>query len=175
MTKIDTLLAEYAASHTNPINKWIHRIAVPIIAVDMLGLAHALPHSLLFGSAAPSLASVVAALAFVYYLRLSPALAAGMGVAMIFSLAILSAAHSALASAFVPVLAVIFAVAWAAQFYGHAVEGKRPSFLRDLQFLLIGPLWLLDDVYRRVGWSAPASSGGETESGSERCVHGGVA
>src|SRR5206468_12835057 len=44
---------------------------------------------------------------------------------------------------------VIFAVAWIGQFVGHAVEGKRPSFFRDLQFLLIGPLWLLAAAYRR--------------------------
>src|SRR5207245_4619633 len=35
----------------------------------------------------------------------------------------------------------IFAVAWIGQFIGHAIEGKRPSFFKDLQFLLIGPLW----------------------------------
>ena len=44
---------------------------------------------------------------------------------------------------------VIFIVAWIGQFVGHAVEGKRPSFFKDLQFLLIGPLWLLAAAYRR--------------------------
>ena len=39
----------------------------------------------------------------------------------------------------------------ASQFIGHAVEGKRPSFFKDLQFLLIGPIWLLSNLYRRVG------------------------
>ena len=38
---------------------------------------------------------------------------------------------------------VIFIVAWIGQFYGHKVEGKKPSFIKDLQFLLIGPLWVL--------------------------------
>jgi len=32
------------------------------------------------------------------------------------------------------------------------VEGKKPSFLEDLQFLLIGPLWLLHFVYRHLNW-----------------------
>ena len=40
-------------------------------------------------------------------------------------------------------------IAWIGQFVGHAVEGKRPSFFKDLQFLLIGPLWLLAAAYRR--------------------------
>ena len=42
-------------------------------------------------------------------------------------------------------------VAWAGQFYGHMSEGKRPSFFKDVQFLMIGPLWLLSFVYRRLG------------------------
>ena len=46
---------------------------------------------------------------------------------------------------------VIFVVAWIGQFIGHALEGRRPSFFKDLQFLLIGPLWLLGFVYRRLG------------------------
>ena len=45
----------------------------------------------------------------------------------------------------------IFVVAWIGQFVGHAVEGRRPSFFKDLQFLLIGPLWLLSFAYRRLG------------------------
>jgi uncharacterized membrane protein YGL010W len=46
---------------------------------------------------------------------------------------------------------VLFVLAWIGQFVGHAIEGKRPSFIKDLQFLLIGPMWLLADVYRRLG------------------------
>jgi uncharacterized membrane protein YGL010W len=46
---------------------------------------------------------------------------------------------------------VLFIVAWIGQFIGHAIEGRRPSFFKDLQFLLIGPLWLLADLYRRIG------------------------
>jgi uncharacterized membrane protein YGL010W len=45
----------------------------------------------------------------------------------------------------------LFVVAWVGQFVGHAIEGKRPSFFKDVQFLMIGPLWLLADVYRRLG------------------------
>jgi len=46
---------------------------------------------------------------------------------------------------------VIFVVAWIGQFVGHLAEGKRPSFFRDLQFLMIGPLWLLSGLYDRLG------------------------
>jgi uncharacterized membrane protein YGL010W len=45
----------------------------------------------------------------------------------------------------------LFVLAWIGQFVGHAIEGKRPSFFKDVQFLMIGPLWLAADVYRRLG------------------------
>jgi len=35
---------------------------------------------------------------------------------------------------------IIFILAWIGQFYGHKIEGAKPSFLKDLEFLLIGPL-----------------------------------
>jgi uncharacterized membrane protein YGL010W len=41
---------------------------------------------------------------------------------------------------------LIFVVAWVGQFYGHHIEGKKPSFLKDLQFLLIGPAWVLEKL-----------------------------
>ena len=46
----------------------------------------------------------------------------------------------------------IFVVAWIGQFIGHHVEGKKPSFFQDVQFLLIGPVWLMGFVFRRLGW-----------------------
>jgi uncharacterized membrane protein YGL010W len=46
---------------------------------------------------------------------------------------------------------VVFAVAWIGQFVGHGIEGRKPSFLEDVKFLLIGPAWLLGDLYRRLG------------------------
>jgi uncharacterized membrane protein YGL010W len=45
----------------------------------------------------------------------------------------------------------LFVVAWIGQFIGHKIEGKKPSFFKDVQFLLIGPAWLLSKVYRKAG------------------------
>ncbi len=152
MRTIDEWLDEYGESHRNPVNKTIHRVAVPIIALDMLGLAHAIPTEALLGPGAPNAAGVaVAVVSLAYYARLSPALAAGMAVLAALGLAALAAAQALLGAAFVPALIAVFVGAWAAQFYGHSVEGKKPSFVRDLQFLMIGPLWLLADAYRRLG------------------------
>ena len=46
---------------------------------------------------------------------------------------------------------IIFIVSWIGQFIGHKIEGKKPSFFQDIQFLLIGPLWLLSFVYNKIG------------------------
>ncbi|GAA3996382.1 hypothetical protein GCM10022408_03730 [Hymenobacter fastidiosus] len=46
---------------------------------------------------------------------------------------------------------IVFGLAWVGQLWGHKVEGQKPDFLKDLQFLLIGPLWRLPFVYRALG------------------------
>ena len=45
----------------------------------------------------------------------------------------------------------IFVGAWIGQFIGHKIEGQKPSFFEDLQFLLIGPAWLLSFIYKKIG------------------------
>jgi uncharacterized membrane protein YGL010W len=127
----------YAESHRHPLNKLIHWICVPAITFSVLGIAWAW---------SPWGALGIAALALGYYLRLSAALAAGMAAAAAIMLGVLSAIERTLW----PSIAV-FVLAWLAQIWGHHVEGRKPSFLQDVQFLLIGPLWLLHAVYRRLG------------------------
>ena len=45
----------------------------------------------------------------------------------------------------------VFIITWILQFVGHKIEGKKPSFLKDLQFLLVGPIWLLSFVLKKLG------------------------
>jgi uncharacterized membrane protein YGL010W len=45
----------------------------------------------------------------------------------------------------------VFVLAWIGQFIGHEIEGKRPSFLTDLTYLLIGPLWVWAKLLRKLG------------------------
>ena len=45
----------------------------------------------------------------------------------------------------------VFVAAWIGQFIGHILEGRKPAFLEDVRSLLIGPVWLLADLYRRFG------------------------
>ncbi len=47
----------------------------------------------------------------------------------------------------------VIVIAWIAQFIGHKIEGRKPSFFTELVYLLIGPAWVLTKLYRRFGWS----------------------
>ena len=94
----------------------------------------------------------VIVLAMIYYVALTPRLALGMALYVALNLAtILALEETGLPLAYV--YAGTFVVAWVGQFWGHKVEGARPSFFKDVQFLLIGPLWLLAFLYRRWGWA----------------------
>ena len=150
MRSVADWLAEYGASHQNPTNKLLHWICVPAIVLSVMGFLWSAPVPSAFADASPWLnwATLAAAAAVVYYLVLSPALA--VGVLLAFGV-LLSMTHW-LAQLPWPLWLtslVIFVVAWIGQFVGHAIEGERPSFFKDLQFLLIGPLWLLAAAYRR--------------------------
>jgi uncharacterized membrane protein YGL010W len=142
-------LDEYAASHRNPINKALHWICVPLIVWSLIGLLWSLPAPGRAQFDYANWASYAVAAAVLYYAVLSMPLA--LGVLPLLAAMLLSVdALSQLAH--VPLWAVsisVFAVGWIGQFIGHAIEGQRPSFFKDLQFLLIGPIWLLAAVYRR--------------------------
>ena len=88
----------------------------------------------------------------IYYFGLSTRLALGALVINLLLLALtwLVARYSPLPLWQIAV--AVFIIAWIGQFIGHHIEGKRPSFFKDLQFLLIGPFWLLSLVYRKYGW-----------------------
>jgi|SRR5215469_6280930 len=150
MRTVSEWLSEYGASHHNPTNELLHWICVPAIVLAVLGFLWSAPVPPAFGAVSPWLnwATLAALAALVYYLMLSPALAAGILAAFVVLLAITRGLAQLPWPLWVTSL-VIFVVAWIGQFVGHAIEGKRPSFFKDLQFLLIGPLWLLAAAYRR--------------------------
>ena len=151
MRTVREWLSDYGASHENPTNKLLHWICVPLIVLSAFGLLWSLR---LFPGAPAWLngATVAAAAAVLYYLALSPALAAGVLVVFLILL-LVTERLATLAWPLWLTSLTIFVVAWIGQFIGHALEGKRPSFFKDLQFLLIGPLWLLAAAYRRLGLS----------------------
>lgn len=130
-------LDEYGESHQNRVNKTIHWICVPVIYFCVFALLYSLHPWAAWGG-------LVVALAF--YFPVSVPLALGM---LALTLAMLAAMPHV--PQLLTVAIVLFVVAWIFQFIGHKVEGKKPSFFKDLQFLLVGPIWLLNFVYKRLG------------------------
>ena len=149
MKRIEKLLDEYGESHQNPTNKAVHWICVPVIVWTVMAGLYALP----MPGGAPwfNWLTIVIALALIYYLVLSPTLAIGVLAYLVLGYWIIQAIEAASPWPVWQVAAVVFVIAWIGQFWGHKVEGKKPSFLKDVQFLLIGPAWLLSFIYKRLG------------------------
>ncbi|NBY29258.1 MAG: DUF962 domain-containing protein [Sphingobacteriia bacterium] len=146
MRAINLLLEEYGESHQNPTNKWIHWICVPIIMFSLIGLLWTVT---LVGPL--TVGMVFLGSASLYYLRLSGNLFVGMLlVSLLMAWGIMAVEQVAGSSAW-KIHFALFAAAWVGQFIGHKIEGRKPSFFKDLQFLLVGPAWLLHFVYRKVG------------------------
>ena len=135
---VDRMLDRYGEFHRNPANKAIHWVCVPLIVWSVLGM--------LWG-ASPAAAYIAIGATMVFYVWLSLPLALGMlGV-----IALMVWPLTLLGSRALIVSIAVFVAAWIGQFIGHIVEGRKPAFLEDVRSLLIGPAWLLADLYRRLG------------------------
>ena len=152
MRTVTDWLGEYGESHANPTNKLLHWICVPLIVLAVMGFVWSIPVPAAFAARSPWInwATILAVLALIYYAALSPLLAVGVAASYVVMFAVLRALET-LAWPLWATCVAIFVAAWIGQFIGHAVEGKRPSFFKDVQFLMIGPLWLVAALYRRLG------------------------
>lgn len=135
--RIKQLMTEYHQSHVNRTNQIIHYFCVPLIFWSVTALLWCIKIPLVLNAAI-----VASALLMLYYLLKSLKVFATM---LIFTAACL-ALNYWLEAAGLPLLWIavgVFVVAWIGQFIGHQIEGKKPSFFKDLQFLLIGPAWVV--------------------------------
>lgn len=130
MRNLQQWLDEYSESHRNMTNKRIHWLCVPAILFSIVGFSWQL---------STVMTIVLIALTLLFYARLSIPLLMAMSVLMLLMLLLIH--WLPLGSGF---FIGLFVMAWIGQFYGHKVEGKKPSFFKDLQFLLIGPAWCMD-------------------------------
>lgn len=136
---VDRLLAHYGESHRDPRNGAIHCVAIPLIMLSLVGLIYSIH---------PWAAYVFLAASLVYYVRIgSWVFLAAMAVISAAAIALVQA----LGSALLPVCVALFVAAWIAQFVGHKLEGKKPSFFEDLQYLWVGPLFVLAKLFTRLG------------------------
>ena len=137
-SRLDRLLAHYAASHQHPTNEAIHCVAVPVIMLTLLGLLYSL-HLLVF--------TLFLAASFVYYARLSIRVLVLMVIWSLFLTGIIVL----MGDLRLPICIALFVLAWIAQFVGHKIEGRKPSFFEDLQYLWVGPLFVARVLMVRFG------------------------
>jgi uncharacterized membrane protein YGL010W len=151
-TQATQLLAAYSADHQHPFNRLMHSICVPLIFVSLVAMLWSIPLPVTRAADAGWVNFGTLALAGVtlYYLRIAPRLGTGMLLAALAIVPLVDLAASLPWPLWLTAIAV-FVVGWTGQFIGHYVEGRRPSFFRDLRFLLIGPLWVLAKLYAAIG------------------------
>ena len=154
MRKVEQLFDEYGASHKNATNKLIHWICVPLIFWTILGFISYIPtphiYFPVFGYI--SIASIIAlCLISIFYFRLSFIIGFIMILIMLIMEYFISLSNLQLGTKSWILYLAVFIITWILQFIGHKIEGKKPSFIKDLQFLLVGPIWLLGFILRKVG------------------------
>ena len=147
MRSIDEWLSAYGRDHTNPTNIKIHKFCVPFILFSVLSLIWAIPTPNLFDVTKPfplnfSTIFVFGCLLFYFFLDKFFFFLMTIVALICFTIIYFWSQKDHFLSANI----IIFILAWIGQFIGHKIEGQRPSFFEDLQFLLIGPLWVLKDV-----------------------------
>jgi uncharacterized membrane protein YGL010W len=151
MRKIDQLLNEYGESHQNAFNKKVHWICVPLIFWSVVAMLWSLKLPFQLSDHLQANAAIVATvLVLIYYVTLSLPLTLGMALWTSVCLLISQKLESIQLLPLWGTALIIFVLAWIGQFYGHKIEGKKPSFFKDLQFLLIGPAWLMHFIFKKL-------------------------
>ena len=140
MRQIESMLSQYGESHQNQTNIAIHTIAVPVIYFVSIGLLWSIPVPEFVSRFNVTFAHILAVPALYYYFRLSGPIGAAMTLLTLASFGCVKLLLLADISVWRFCL-IVFVVMWVLQFVGHKIEGKKPSFIEDLRFLLIGPAW----------------------------------
>ncbi|HJO08756.1 MAG TPA: penicillin acylase family protein, partial [Verrucomicrobiota bacterium] len=151
MSRQEKLIASYEAFHQHTTNRRIHFTCVPMIALSLVGLLWGIKIPTSLGnelSFTLNAGTIFIGLVSAYYLFLSIVSLLGM---LYFGLAA-SVLCISIESSPLPLFSTsltVFVLAWAAQFIGHCIEGKKPAFTEDVQFLLVSPAWLLNALYKK--------------------------
>lgn len=157
MKTINQWFEEYGVSHQNKTNKLIHWICVPLIFFSAYGLLSSIPSALIQDVFPDNIAPYVnygnlaLILVLIFYVRLSIPLFIGMLFYSLLCVYLEMVIEINFETAPWIIYLVVFAVAWVGQFIGHHIEGAKPSFIDDLQFLLIGPAWVISFLYKKMG------------------------
>lgn len=136
--KVDRLLIHFGKDHQHPLNELIHLVGIPLIMFGLMGMMFTLH---------PYVAYAFIAASMGFYARLS--------VVFLLAMALWSSVTMALViligAKLLPLSVAVFIGAWALLFIGHKMEGRMPSLFEDIQFLWVGPMFVLSKLFRRLG------------------------
>ena len=137
MKRVDALLSDYGAHHSTRGNLVCHAFGVTLIAWGIIAMLGALR----LGPA--NVAELLIAGVALYYATLDVALAGAMlAIFVILDLVARAVGDWRIGAA-------AFLVGWVFQAVGHAVyEKNRPAFFKNLLHLLVGPLFLANELLK---------------------------
>ncbi|NMH64779.1 DUF962 domain-containing protein [Shewanella salipaludis] len=142
-------LARYKSVHLDPRNIGTHFIGVPLILWALMLLLASLDFRLGAEGHRLSVAMLLTPVVLLYYFRLHWRLALGM--TLVFLPLLLSAEWMTQTPHLIATASGAFVVGWLFQLLGHRYEQAKPAFLEDLSQLLIGPFFLMAEVYFKCG------------------------
>ncbi|MGX5172486.1 Mpo1 family 2-hydroxy fatty acid dioxygenase [Aliikangiella sp. IMCC44653] len=148
-------LATYKSVHLNPRNLATHFIGVPLIIWSIAVLLSKAQWTLMLSQEAYSvnLAQILFSLALLYYFKLHWRMALGM---LLFLVPlVISATWAAQFESYLLIALSVLVVGWVFQFIGHHFEKAKPAFIEDLNQLLIGPFFLISEIYFALGLGKP--------------------
>ena len=138
MRKVDALLADYASYHRTRGNLVCHAFGITLIVFGIVAMLLPLR---LRGAAPWTAAEILIAATFLFYLTLDVPLALGM----LAETALLDLVARAVADWRAGLAA--FLLGWIFQGIGHArFEKNRPAFFKNVAHLLVGPLFLVNEL-----------------------------
>lgn len=153
MRKIDLFFAEYRQSHQHQMNKLIHWLCTPLIFWTVLGFISLIPtptHRLYFEYMSP--ASLVAILLItLFYARLSLQISLIMFILMLIMEYAIHMINMGNQKYSWIIYLSVFSSALTFQWLGHAIEGKKHSLLKSPRYLLIGSIWFLGFIFKKIG------------------------
>ena len=138
MNEISKLLDNYSQHHKHPVNELIHFLAIPLIMFSILGLLYCI-HS--------TAAVVFILFSLIFYFKLSYKAFIIMAIWSFFYYYLLYLLQEKIF--YISIFAFVFG--WLIQFIGHFIEGKKPSFLDDIKYLWIGPLFVVRGILIKIG------------------------
>lgn len=166
MSKLETLLSQYAAYHLDHKNVLTHFVGIPLIVFSIMCLTARAGITVVGFEITLALLLIIASV--VYYLRLDKVFGFIMLVifAAVYPLSLIIAKMSL--GAWLGWSIGLFFVGWVIQFIGHYYEKKKPAFMDDVIGLAIGPLFVLAELVFLMGFRKELEQSMLTEARKQR-------